>query len=161
MKKEVEVVLFGLGPMGKLRAHIALLSMYACKRELHSLWSGLLQSALDNQLYNFEDFFCRQMLLHILLVNVHPRLKRIVKLSSRSILHTPHVFVWINLKFLLAIVSWGEIRIMSRWHVWWYVKKCGLEMRSSWEFCPSCGDKIVSPGKYKPFERDWCKLAGT
>ena len=28
-------------------------------------------------------------------------------------------------------------------------KKCGFEIRSGWNFCPNCGDKIVCAGKYK------------
>ena len=28
-------------------------------------------------------------------------------------------------------------------------KKCGMEIRSDWEFCPGCGDKIKCSGKYK------------
>ncbi len=28
-------------------------------------------------------------------------------------------------------------------------KKCGAEIRSDWEFCPGCGDKMVCTGKYE------------
>ena len=28
-------------------------------------------------------------------------------------------------------------------------KKCGFEVRSDWNLCPNCGDKLECTGKYK------------
>ena len=28
-------------------------------------------------------------------------------------------------------------------------KKCDSEIRSDWNFCPNCGDRIVCTGKYQ------------
>ena len=28
-------------------------------------------------------------------------------------------------------------------------KKCGFEIRSDWNYCPNCGDKLACIGKYE------------